>query len=97
MLLVFAEFREDGQRQHFAGGAFGFREISLFVPEGFEGFLKMQRDGVVDLRSDFAFGQESAEVVSARGADDVLVPDVAASRNLVRQNDAVVWIRTSFC
>src|SRR5271166_932375 len=49
----------------------------------------MERDGVVDLRADFALGEELAQAIAARGADDVLVPDVMAARNLVGQHNSV--------
>ena len=52
----------------------------------------MQGDGVVDLRADFAGGEEVAELVAAGGANDVLVPDAAAAWNLVRQNQAALGI-----
>ncbi len=33
LLFVFAQFREDGQCQNFAGGAFGFRKVSFCVAQ----------------------------------------------------------------
>ena len=58
--------------------------------------LHVQRDGVVDLRADFAGGEEVAQRVAAGGADDVLVPDVLAAGNLVRQDDAVDGVGAGF-
>ena len=53
----------------------------------------MERDGVVNLRADLARGEKLAQFVAAVAADDVLVPDVPAARNLVGQHDAVAGIR----
>ena len=49
----------------------------------------MERDGVVDLRADFALGEELAQAVAAGGADDVLMPDVAGAAHFLRKYDAV--------
>ena len=96
MLLIFAQLGEDGQGQDFAGGALGFGETAFRVAETLERRLQMERDGVVDLRADFALGEELAQAVAAVGADDVLVPDVMGARNLVGQDDAVGRIRAGF-
>jgi len=96
LLLVFAEFGEDGQGEDFAGGALCFREAAFFVSETLQRRLQMERDGVVDLRADFALGEELTQAVAARGADDVLMPDVSGARNLVGQDDAVGGIRAGF-
>ncbi len=93
LLLVFAEFGEDRQGEDFAGGALGLGEVALGVAEGLEGLLQVKRDGVVDLRADFAGGEEFAQGVAASGADDVLVPDVTAAGNFLRKDDAVDGIR----
>jgi len=89
LLLVFAEFREDGQGEDFAGGALRLREAAFSISETFQRVLHVERDGVVDLRSDFAGGEEVVEGVAAGGADDVLVPDVFAACDLMGQDDAV--------
>jgi len=56
----------------------------------------VQRDGVVDLRADFARGEELAQRIAAGSADHVLVPDVAAAGNFVGQHNTVNRIRTEF-
>ena len=54
LLLVFAQFGEDGQSQHFARGALRFREVAFLVAQALQRFLQMQRDGVIDLGPDLA-------------------------------------------
>lgn len=95
LLLVFTEFGEDGQRQHFAGSALGFRKAAFDIAKRFQGLLQVERDGVVDFRADLASGEEFAKLVAAGGADDVLMPDVLAAWDLVGKNDTVdrVWTR----
>ena len=96
MLLVFAEFGEDGQGEDLAGGALGLGEAALFVAETLERRLQMERDGVIDLRADFALGEELAQAIAAVGADNVLMPDVAAAAHFLRKYNAVDGIRAGF-
>jgi len=96
LLLVFAEFGEDGQGQDFAGGAFGLGEAAFGVAETLKSFLQVEWDGVEDLRADLARGEELAELVAAGRPDHVLVPDMAAAGDFMGQNDAVRGIRTGF-
>src|SRR5208337_4101831 len=76
MLLVLAKLGEDGQGQHLVRRSFGFGEAALFVTEVLQRCLQMERDGVVDLRADLALGEELTQTVAARGADNVLMPNV---------------------
>ena len=69
---------------------------ALGVAEALERFLQVKRDGVVDLRADLAGGEKFAQGVAASGADDVLVPDVAAAGNFVRKDDAVDGVSAGF-
>src|SRR5581483_5447880 len=64
LLFVFAQFRKDGQGQHFAGGPFGLREIALAIAEAAECRLHVERNGVVDLRTDAVPGQEGAQRIT---------------------------------
>ena len=77
LLLVVAEFGVDGQGEDFGGGAFGVGEVAGFVAEVFERGLQVERNGVVDFAADLLGGEVVAQSVAARGADDVLVEDVA--------------------
>jgi len=61
-----------------------------------ESRLHVQGNRVIDLRADAAHGEKLAQGIAARGADYVLVPDVAATRNLMRQNHAMERIRAGF-
>ncbi len=96
LLLVFAEFGEDGQGEDFAGGAFCLGEVALGVAEGLEGLLQVERDRVVDLRADFAGGEEFAQGVAASGADHILVPDMMAAGNFLRKDDSVHGVSADF-
>jgi|GEM_PF-2727670 len=48
LLLVFSEFREDGQSQDLVGGAFGLRKVAGLVAEAAECVLQVQGHRVVD-------------------------------------------------
>lgn len=62
------------------GSGFADGEVALLVAETGQAGLQVQRHGVVDLAADLAVGEVLAEFVAARGADDVLVEDVAGAR-----------------
>ena len=61
------------------GGGFADGEVALFVAEGGEAGLEVQREWVVDLAADLLVGEILAECVAAWGTDDVLVEDVAGA------------------
>ena len=63
--FVFAELGVDGQGEDFLGGAFGYGEVAGFVAQGFEAFLQVERERVVDFGADFVGGQMGAQVVAA--------------------------------
>ena len=89
LLFVLAEFGVDGEGEDFVGGLLGDGEGSGDVAEGTEGFLKVEREGVVDLGGDGVGGEEGTEVVAARNADDVLVEDGLGVRVDVGEDEAV--------
>src|ERR1700692_2341376 len=73
LLFVLAQLRVDGQSQDLGGSLFGGWEIAAAVAVGCQAGLFVQRDGVVDLGADAAFGEVLAQGVAARRANDVLV------------------------
>ena len=79
LLFVFAEFGVDGEGEDFLGGSFGDGEVAGLVAEVGEGLLLVEGEGVVDLGADAVGGEVGAEVVAARGADDVLVEDMGGA------------------
>ena len=89
LLFVFAEFREDGQGEDFASGTFSFGEVYFNIAQKFERVLQVQWDGVKDLGADLARGEEVAKLITTCSSDDVLVPDVLAAWDFVRENDTV--------
>ena len=72
-LLCFRQLRKHRQRKHFAGGAFGFGEISFAVSQISETGLQVERNRIIDFRADLQIGQELAQLVAALGANHVLV------------------------
>ena len=80
LLLVVAQLREDGESQHLSGGAFALRKIAFAVAQGSQRFLLMEREGIVDLRSDTLLGEPCPQLVPACDANDVLVVDVMGAR-----------------
>src|SRR4029079_19511531 len=79
------EFGEHWQRQHLARCAFGLRERTLAISEIAQWVLLVQRHRVIDLGSYAAAGEELAQVVAPRGADDVLMEDVVRFRRGAQQ------------
>src|SRR5581483_10962715 len=78
--------------EDFAGGTFGFGEIAFGIAEVLQGRLQVKGDRVVDFGADVSRGEELAEGIAARAADDVLVPDVVSAWHFLRKDDAFVWI-----
>src|ERR1700683_4091914 len=92
VLLVFSEFGKHGQGQHFFCGALGFGEVTFAVSEINEARLQVQRDRIVNLRSNLARGEELAQFLPAVGADDILMENMMSGRRRMRQMDGeVVW------
>ena len=89
LLFVVAEFGVDGEREDFGGGALGLGEVARAVAEVAESVLLVETERVVNLAADVFVGEVGAEVVAARGADDVLVEDVLGAGMRVGENDAV--------
>ena len=89
LLFVFSELGVNRQRQDFGSGAFGLREIACPVAQRAQRVLLVEAERVVDLRPDRVGGEEGAELVAARGADDVLVEDGLRLGVGPREDDAV--------
>ena len=89
MLFVVAEFGVDGQGEDLVGGLLCDGESSGGVAEGAKGCLEVEWERVVDLGGDRMGGEEGAEVVAARGADDVLVEDRLGVMVDVGEDEAV--------
>src|SRR5664279_801068 len=56
LLLVLAQFGEHRQGQYFFRRALRLREIARFIAQVSEAWLQVQRDGIVDFRSDVLLG-----------------------------------------
>src|ERR1017187_221175 len=83
--LFLLQFRKNRQGQDLVGGTLGVRKIPVFVPQVGKAWLPVQRHGIVNLRSDTAFGQEPLECVASRRADHVLIPGVTIASSRGRQ------------
>ena len=94
MLLFGGEFGEHREGEGFAGGAFGFGEVALFIIKVAEAVLEVERDGVVDLRADAVLFEVRGERVALAvgDADDVLVEDVRGSMSTKRGVAPARWI-----
>ena len=67
----------------------GLGKVAVVVVEGAKGLLQVQRDRVEDLRADSARGKKLAELVSAGGADYVLMPCMPAAGCFLWEDEAV--------
>jgi hypothetical protein len=75
-LLVVGEFGEDGDGEALVCGGFGVGEVAFFVTEVAEAFLQVERERVIDFRTDAVFREDSADFVPMGDADDELIVDV---------------------
>ena len=91
MLLVFAQFRVDGQRKNLAGRLFADRKVALFIPQTLEASLLMERKRVVDLAADLALCKKRAQLVPTRSANYILVEDRRSSRVGDWQHNPFRW------
>ena len=64
----------DRQRQDPCGLAFGHREVTHFMAKANCCLLQMDRDGVVDRRSDAGFGQGGLQFITAINLDGIVRP-----------------------
>ena len=69
----------DWNGERFVRRFFGFGEIAFFVAKIFEAGLQMERDGIIDVATDFGFleGVPNHLPFAAVDADNVLVENVA--------------------
>ena len=77
LLLVFPQFRKDRQCENLARRAFGFGKTTLSVAKVLQRFLQVQRYRVIDFRPDSARSEKCAKLITAAGADHILVPHMA--------------------
>src|SRR5687768_17192947 len=79
-LLRLAQLRIRRQRKRLRRRALRFRECSFFVAKIRKTLLPVQRDRIIDFRTDAAFAQVVHErVAMTRNTNHVLVEDVAAT------------------
>ena len=80
-LLSQCQLRKNRQAQHFRCGLFGYRQAALAVAQVFKARLLVQRDWIIDLRSNVLFCQLITYGVTlpAGDANRELVPDVVVA------------------
>jgi hypothetical protein len=76
-LVIFRQLRINRESQHFFGSLFRIRKISTAIIQKGITFLKMEGDGIIDVRADPFRCQELFQAVSFRNTDHILMKDMA--------------------
>jgi hypothetical protein len=74
--LGLREFRIDRDGQHVSGRLFRDGKDSFLVAEVLEAFLEVEREGIIDLRSDGAIFQMRLKIVPVFDPERVLIKDM---------------------
>src|SRR4030042_6602888 len=77
-LLIFRQFRIDGESQHFLRGLLRNGEVPSTIFEKGVTFLQMEGNGIIDVRANPFLGQELPQTVSFGDTDHILMKDMAA-------------------
>lgn len=86
-LFRFGHFRKNGYRDNVSGGGFGDRTIPDTSAEFPEALLQVERLGIINFRTDAGCAQMIAQSVTSRCGDCVLMINVSAIRQTLRQSE----------
>src|SRR4030042_5951365 len=75
-LLIFRQFRIDGESQHFLRGLLRNGEVPSTIFEKGITFLQMEGNGIIDVRANPVLSQKLPQTVSFGAPDTILMKDM---------------------